>query len=477
MKDMPRSPLLALAIMLSACGGASDKHPGSESPTIQILSPSDGQVVANGDRKITVSGTGFRMASVTVKLNGAVLPASAMSSTDSTFAADLELANNSNDIEVIATSADGSTASATISVVYPFVTFSSFQPASVIVGQEMPNAIEDSGVVDRNTLSSPAGRALVIDGKLYLPDTDHNRVLVYNSIPTANDANADMVLGQQTFNTATPETFRGPETMASDGNRLLVVNAGSFRVVIFDPLPTSPGQSPEVTVGLNGCAQNSMYFPRSIFTVNGKLIVADTNNNRLLIWNSIPTVADAPADVVLGQETFDSCYANAGPAGSVSANAFAYPTDVWSDGTRLVVTDTWNNRVLIWNTFPKDSSTPADVVLGHSVMTVSDPEDPQTGLNDPWSVSSNGNQLFVADARNNRVLVWNTFPTKNDAPADVVLGQSDFTHVTYNDDPQTGGNTSPSARTLNWPAGVALWGNQLFVADRDNNRYLIYDGQ
>ena len=35
--------------------------------------------------------------------------------------------------------------------------------------------------------------------------------------------------------------------------------------------------------------------------------------------------------------------------------------------------------------------------------------------------------LFVADTQNNRVMVWNTLPTKNNQPADFVLGQPNFT--------------------------------------------------
>ena len=39
----------------------------------------------------------------------------------------------------------------------------------------------------------------------------------------------------------------------------------------------------------------------------------------------------------------------------VSGSGFNYPTDVWSDGTRLFVVDQGNNRILGWNTFPTQS--------------------------------------------------------------------------------------------------------------------------
>ena len=35
----------------------------------------------------------------------------------------------------------------------------------------------------------------------------------------------------------------------------------------------------------------------------------------------------------------------------------------------------------------------------------------------------------MADTQNNRVLIWNTIPTKNNQPADLVLGAPNFTTV------------------------------------------------
>jgi hypothetical protein len=87
-------------------------------------------------------------------------------------------------------------------------------------------------------------------------------------------------------------------------------------------------------------------------------------------------------------------------------------------------------------------------------------------------------QLFIADNGNNRLLVWNSFPTSSFAPANVVLGQGDFIHKTENDDNQDNvADASPSARTLKGPAGVNLVGTQLFVSDLNNSRILMYDSQ
>lgn len=86
--------------------------------------------------------------------------------------------------------------------------------------------------------------------------------------------------------------------------------------------------------------------------------------------------------------------------------------------------------------------------------------------------------MVIGDGYNHRVLIWNTIPTTNGQPADTVLGQSNFTNNTPNDDGQTGvAGVTPTARTLFYPYGVYMVGKLLFVSDFDNNRILIFKGK
>ena len=49
----------------------------------------------------------------------------------------------------------------------------------------------------------------------------------------------------------------------------------------------------------------------------------------------------------------------------------------------------------------------------------------------PMGITNDGQHLIVVDTCNNRVLIWNSLPTSNVAP-DVVLGQTDFnTNISY----------------------------------------------
>ncbi len=55
---------------------------------------------------------------------------------------------------------------------------------------------------------------------------------------------------------------------------------------------TFPGSIPTAT---------SLRGPQGVWIQNGQLFIADTQNDRVLIYNKIPTTNGAAADIVLGQ--------------------------------------------------------------------------------------------------------------------------------------------------------------------------------
>jgi hypothetical protein len=61
----------------------------------------------------------------------------------------------------------------------------------------------------------------------------------------------------------------------------------------------------------------------------------------VLIWNSIPTVNQQPADIVLGQANFNVAVDANLVTGTTDAhaNTLLNPVSVSSDGTRLYVSD------------------------------------------------------------------------------------------------------------------------------------------
>jgi len=378
---------------------------------------------------------------------------------------------------------------------------SNFQAAAVVVGQPdfTHGDANQGGSAAANTINSPFGDPAI--GSLFLSDYGNNRVLGFNSVPGSNNASADFVLGQPDFATTTSgdaaNEMNGPETVVESGGKLIVNEFDNHRVLIWNSVPSTTQVPADVVVGQPGfpssvgaCSQAGLGGTESVAVGGDKLIVADSENDRVLIWNAIPTANGTPADLVLGQNNFTTCVANndgSGSSGSVSASNLDYPSGVWSDGTRLVVVDSDNSRVLIWKTFPTSNFQAADIVLGQNSFTCNVPENDGTcssgagpsakSMAFPYiGVFSNGIQLFVADGPvNNRILVWNAFPTANFQAANVVLGQNDFT-CNVSDNDGTCASGTPSAKNLLFPNGLYQSGNQLFVSDEGNNRFLVYNG-
>ena len=181
---------------------------------------------------------------------------------------------------------------------------------------------------------------------------------------------------------------------------------------------------------------NPFLAPRGLHTINNKLIVADTAQNRVFIWNEMPTFSYQKPDVVLGQLHAEDTQRKAGYA--ADASSLLYPSGVWSDGSKLIVADAWNHRVLIWNKFPVTNGQPADAVIGQPDMNANLPNVTGVGssassknLYWPYGVWSDGKHLWIADTGNRRVLFYETIPTENYTAADKVIGKDSFAEKDY----------------------------------------------
>ncbi len=376
---------------------------------------------------------------------------------------------------------------------HPFVAFDTFPAASRVLGQSdfeasAPN--RGGNAVNAGTLDGPWGNPVLAGGKLYVSDLASNRILGFDGIPATDGAGATFALGQSRLSNAVSASGRAglasPSGISSDGTRLAVADKSNSRVILHAALPTTTGAEATTVIGQpdfattdNACDDRSLAFPEDVFVGHGKLLVADSANNRVLIWNTLPTGNEAPADLVLGQQSFTQCASNDVDGNGTSESAPAAstlnnPTGVWTDGTRLVVADNFNNRVLIWNQFPTTRGQAADVVLGQSSFTTMAAATSPTGLSKPYFVNSTGLQLFVADHQNNRVLVWNQFPTQSGAAADFALGQPDLNSKHQFDPPASG---TPTARSLYQPGGMLLAWPNVVVTDYGNNRVLVFQSK
>jgi hypothetical protein len=303
--------------------------------------------------------------------------------------------------------------------------------AGVVLG----HTPENNGLVSpiapaADTLFGPRGAVLAsARGPLFVCDTGHHRLMIWLTAPARDGAPADLVIGQPDF--------------ASEG-----------RNGKRDPGPAT------------------LNVPTGVAARDGVLAVADAWNHRVLIWHSFPTRSNQPADVVLGQADFASALANRGTS-EASADTLNWCYGVAIANGALYVADTGNRRVLKWDHIPSRNGKPADLVLGEADFVTRDENAGHAatafGMRWPHAVAVAQDRLFVADAGNNRVMVWDGLPTTNGAPCSFVLGQRDFASVDHNM-----AAYYPTAAALNMPYGLAVLGDRVVVADTANSRLVAY---
>jgi len=275
--------------------------------------------------------------------------------------------------------------------------------------------------------------------------------------------------------------FLAPRGVFVANDMLFVSDTGQNRVFIWNKIPTSEFQEPDVIIGQEEIADSgrnsnsnvsskTLQYPSGIWS-NGKiLIVADAWNHRVLIWHTIPTKNAQPADVVLGQRDFINNQPNVkGQAADPKSNTLNWPYGVFSDGVSLWIADTGNRRVLFFDVIPSENFSKADKVIGKENFNTRDYEN-----NEPiWPYSIKVNEtgcLAIADTQFYRVLIWNN---KNDAftnPADIIIGQENFDNAGQNQF-----RLAPESNTLNWTYDACFYKNGILVNDTGNSRILIFN--
>jgi sugar lactone lactonase YvrE len=395
------------------------------------------------------------------------------------------------------------------------------------------------GPANATGLCWPQGVTVDGLGNLYVADTGDNRVLEYNTPlgnPSVPNVTADLVFGQGASgsdfaddrcnsgngfdNSASATGLCSPEGMAVDSaGNLYVADSGNSRLLEYNmPLanPSAPNVTANVVFGQNGTFTNdlcnggnfigaiglsaeSLCRPVAVTVDNaGNVYVADDSNNRVLEYNTPlanPAAPNVTANVVFGQNgrfsgasSSNDCNDGmaAGDVNGLGPDSLCDPTGVAIDGAgNLYVADSGNHRLLEYNTPLNISpaSTTADLVLGQSDFVHNVPNRVKSsGMDNEFAegslaaVDSSGH-LYVADVGNNRVLGWRSASAMTSgAPADLVIGQPDFSSFLSNQSSQNYPPPPPTAATLASPDGVAVdRAGNLYAADYGNNRVLEFN--
>jgi hypothetical protein len=283
-----------------------------------------------------------------------------------------------------------------------------------------------------------------IPGGLLVADNENHRAPFFSPTPSAPDTNSSQVLGQNNVN---------------NNN----ANAG-------------------------GLSATSLLNPSGVaYSTTSGLWVADTGNNRVLGYGLEPALqTQDPAVKVLGQGiVFTTGTINKGGLSGASLSA---PHHVATDGKRLYVADTGNNRVLVWLDIQSAASgAPADFALGQPDLTTATVAAPPTdaSMNAPRGVTASQERLVVADSGNHRVLIFQPPPTAANIHATQILGQPTFTTADMNHQTAGTGNCpatntcvqtapKPQAYSMARPGAVWLDGEDLWVSDTCNHRTIRF---
>ncbi|MDP1769443.1 MAG: hypothetical protein Q8L74_11650 [Nitrospirota bacterium] len=307
------------------------------------------------------------------------------------------------------------------SIASPFVLFQN-DSVSRLVNRD-GGAVKQNGV---NNIYSLGAYVDPNDGnrvKLFVNDRGNHRTLIFNNVPQDATALPDVVVGQADFVSATADA--GGATSAA---------------------------------GLNDNVHVSVCS-------NGKMFVADRGNNRVLVYNRVPTANGTAADFVIGQPNFS------GNTAATTASGLNRPYAAYCMDEKLFIVDKDNNRIMVYDPIPTATNPTASYVIGQPNMGVGTSGCTASSLNSPYEILRVGDTFFVSDGGNHRVLRFDSIPVTTGSSAAAVLGQANLSSCLAN----RGGGAIPTDKTLNFPNALAAKGNLLAVSDHTNNRTMLFD--
>lgn len=372
---------------------------------------------------------------------------------------------------------------------------SATQPAAdLVIGQKdfTGGSANAGGQISASGFDTPMALAFDNQNNLYVSDYNNTRVLRF-SPPLSTNMAATGVWGESNFASrgvpqqATASSLRGPVGLSTDDSGNLYVAIPQDNRVLAFPTATAIGSAAKTvfgqtdfstTTGDTGAAplasSGSLATPADVkVDASGNIVVVDSGNNRVLEFQA----GGKSAIRVWGQSDFISNGPNQIKPGSISY-PYKMAIDYSSVPFALYVSDTNNNRVLVWKDSVRfQSGDPADLVIGQptlwtgaaNVDSSAFGKPSQKTLASPTGIAVNpaDGTLYVADTGNNRVLRYpRPVAQSGRITPDAVLGQLDFTSSL---------SALVNGGTLNTPTGLAIGPNgDLFVADTGNNRVLEY---
>jgi len=261
--------------------------------------------------------------------------------------------------------------------------------------------------------------------------------------------------------TGTAASFAGPLGLATDGANLYVADFGSNKIRkiviatgVVSSLTGTPnmGGAPGAADGTATVATFNQPAGITIDSTHTNLYVSDANNNKIrkvvISTGAVSSFTGVPNTVgAAGAED-----------GAAAAATFNRPLGLNTDGTNLYVVDTNNNKIRkivivtgVVSSFTGAANTP-------SAYGAADGTDTAATFGLPWSITTDGTNLYVADANNNKI-------------RKIVIATgavSSFTGETNVRGATGSADGAGTAATFNAPLGITTDGTYLYVGDTNN---------
>lgn len=197
----------------------------------------------------------------------------------------------------------------------------------------------------------PRGLAFDNAGNLYVADEYHHRIKVYKP-PFADGMSASDVLGQSDLTKGTAGDLQGPRGVAIDSqDHLFVADSEHNRVVVYD--------SPRISDKAIDQELKPLNFPIDLAVDQyDRLYVSDLNSHRVVVYADPRNSAAISAPVYGATLANNDCDSTPDPAGiAATATSLHCPLGLAVDSAgNLYVADFDNNRVLAFDA--PDAATP-----------------------------------------------------------------------------------------------------------------------
>jgi DNA-binding beta-propeller fold protein YncE len=327
-------------------------------------------------------------------------------------------------------------------------------------------AVDGKGTVA--TFNWPQGIAIdATSTNLYVADTNNNKIrkiVIAGGVVSSvtGTAGATSTIGA-TDGVAATATFSSPSGITSDGTYLYVADSGNNKIrkilITSGDVSSVTGtvSTPALAGAAGGAATGATFnYPRGITIIGSSLYVADAFNDTVRAV-SLSTIPTATVSTLAGTAF--------GTDGTGAAASFSNVHGITSDGTNLYVADAYNNKIRkiviatgVVTTFAGTGA--AGAVDGMGAAGPLDGMNAQATFNEPWGITTDGANLYVADRANNKI-------------RKIVIATGDVSSFTGDVSlPAGAGAVDGTGATVTFwePMGITCDGVNLYVTDTYNNK-------